>query len=361
VCIGAAVAGCGEAPAERLGRAQEPFVNGEDDRKEYFELEPGQRAAVEQFAVVLTTEGAADALVSGRADVLPTWRQVNRLCAGEPFAEQTAGAFCSGVLVDWRLVLTSGHCVDAIPLEELRVMFGYYLDGPDQLALGAGDVYSVDQVVASRRDEEVAGDQGERLDYAWIELSEPVQAPHRPAAVYTRGPGVAVGDPVVSVGAGGGVPIKWDAGGHVQDTRSEFEDYFIADTDTSQGSSGGGVYDAELRVVGSLARGAADFSRSDAGCFVTNRESDPALALEQFTYAYRAVEGLCETGYPSAICEDACEEPCETALRPAPAPQADSDDGCALRPARSGAGSVLLPALGALALLRRRARAGVRR
>ena len=311
--------------------------------------------------MVLTTASAAEALAAGRSDALPTWRQVNRLCEGEPFAEQTSGAFCSGVLVDWRLVLTSGHCVDAVPLEDLRVLFGYYYDSPEQLALGEADIFGVEQVVASRRDEEVPGDQGERLDYAWVELSEAAPAPHRPAAVYTRGPGVAAGDPVISVGAGGGVPIKWDAGGHVQDTRAEFDDYFIADTDTSQGSSGGGVFDAELRVVGSLARGAADFSRTDAGCFVTNQESDPALALEQFTYAHRAVQGLCETGYASPLCEDACEEPCETSLRPAPAPESDSDDGCALRPVRSGGWSVALPALGALVLLRRRAGAGVKR
>ena len=43
-----------------LGLHAEPFVNGGDDRLEYFELsDPAQRAAFEEFTVVLMTESAA--------------------------------------------------------------------------------------------------------------------------------------------------------------------------------------------------------------------------------------------------------------------------------------------------------------
>jgi hypothetical protein len=118
-------------------------------------------------------------------------------------------------------------------------------------------------------------------------------------------------DRVISIGAGGGVPMKWDEGGRVQGIRADYDDYLIADTDTSQGSSGGGVFDANLVLLGNLARGAPDFERSADGCFVTSTESDPAAAREQFTYAHRAVEALCATGSDSVLCDETCGEPCD--------------------------------------------------
>src|SRR5690606_31484318 len=101
----AALGGCGSAAPEgvspALGQARATFVNGGDDRREYYELsEPFQRAALERFTVALMTDSAAAALTSGHVGALPTWQEVNGLCDGEPFAEQPAAAFCSGVLVD---------------------------------------------------------------------------------------------------------------------------------------------------------------------------------------------------------------------------------------------------------------------
>ena len=352
------------APAARaLGREQQPFVNGEDDRREYFELgEPAQRAALEQSGVALMTDSAAAAVVDGHLELLPTWGQVNALCDDEPFVDQPSAAFCSGVLLDWNLVLSSGHCVDGLPIEELRVAFGYYYGDSGDLEMQARDIYAVARVVAARRDPAVPGDSGERLDYAWLELAEPVREPHRPAPAYVAQRGVSEGDPVISIGAGGGVPLKWDGGGRVQYSRADFDDYFIADTDTSQGSSGGGVFDQNLAVIGSLARGASDFTLTSEGCFATNVESDPALALEQFTYVHRAVEGLCETGFDSVLCDPACAELCDAGEGTPPArDRAGDDGGCAV--AAGGAGTqggnappwLVLGAMAALA--RRRARA----
>jgi hypothetical protein len=365
VAVALGILACGaESPAPatfELGREPQAFVNGEDDRREYFELDDAaQRAALEQSAVALMTGSAATAVIDGRLELLPTWGQVNALCDDQPFVDQPSAAFCSGVLVDWDLVLTSGHCVDVVRLDQLRVAFGYYYDAAGELAMVEDDIYAVERVVTTRRDPGAPDDGAERLDYAWIQLAEPVRAPHRPAPVYTAERAVSEGDPVISIGAGGGVPLKWDDGGSVQYSRPDFDDYFIANTDTSQGSSGGGVFDRGLAVVGSLARGAADFSLTSNGCFVTNVESDPAQALEQFTYVHRALEGLCAVGSDSILCSAECGEPCDAgALAPQASGQRDgSDAGCALV-----AGAVSRPSLGgglALALaavsLRRRVR-----
>ncbi|HWO13700.1 MAG TPA: trypsin-like serine protease, partial [Polyangiaceae bacterium] len=173
--------------ASGLGQGEQAFVNGDDDRREYFQLgEPTQRAALEQFSVALMTDSAAAAVIGGQVNLLPTWGEVNELCDGEPFVDQPSAAFCSGVLLDWDLVLTSGHCVDAVHLDQLRVAFNYYYRAEGELAMSEDDSYAVARIVATRRDPGTSGDDSQRLDYAWIELAEPVHPPHRPAATYTR-------------------------------------------------------------------------------------------------------------------------------------------------------------------------------
>jgi hypothetical protein len=163
----------------------------------------------------------------------------------------------------------------------------------------------------------------------------------------------------VAINAGGGVPFKFDSGGRVRDLRPGQDDYFVADTDTSEGSSGGPAFNEDFALVGTLARGAPDFIQTRAGCFTTDREPDPDLAREQFTYVARSVEGLCEVDPARWFCDSSCEDGCE----PPPAPNALSEvaGGCALSelgPASAGSSALRPTAWGALLLaaaLRRRA------
>jgi hypothetical protein len=352
----ALLSGCGAnggTPLE-LGEAQQSFINGNDDRLEYFELtDPGQRAALAQFPVALLPASNLRALTSGAAAALESWGELDELCADAPFRSEPAASFCSGVLVDWDLVLTSGHCVNLVPLDELRVVFGYYYAAPGELAVSNADAYRVAEVVVSERDSAQAD---ERLDFAWLRLTSPVKLPHRPAAVYTQPPGPAVGDSILSIGAGGGVPIKLDAGGHVQETRTASRDYFVADTDTSEGSSGGGAYATDLGLLGTLARGAPDFVPTSSGCRETDQNLVPSDAREEFTFVYRSVEELCKVDPTRSLCDASCAQPC-----PPPEPPAgarDSQTGCtiALRRKERGADTALLLWLAVAATARARRR-----
>jgi trypsin-like peptidase len=349
--LAAGVVACGSpSEADGLGRATQAFVNGPDDRQEYFELtRPDDRAVVRQSAVALVPVEIADALAQGALDQVITWGELNDLCGEEPFEDQPSAAFCSGVLVDWDLVLTSGHCTDFLALSDYRIVFGYYYGAPDQLEISPEDIYEPAEVITSRLD---PSGQDERVDFAWIRLRRPARVPHWPAVVHARERGVAVGDPVISVGAGGGVPIKLDDGALVRDIRADIDDYFVADTDTSEGSSGGGIFDAELALVGTLARGAPDFVPRGDGCWISDRESDPALANEQFTYVHRAVEQLCATGSTSALCDPACGTPCNVSSI-STEPVDDGESGCSLNTRPNGAASLALPLL-ALLLLQKR-------
>jgi len=343
---------CGPSGARTLGlgEEQQAFINGEDNRLEYFELsDPAERVAFAEFPVALMPASNVQALTSGDAAGLASWGQLDELCDDAPFRDQPSAAFCSGVLVDWDLVLTSGHCVDLVPLEDLRVAFSYYYTAPGTLALSSMDAYRVAEVLVSRRD---AADADERLDFAWLRLDGAVKAPHRPVAVYTQPPGPALGDSIISIGAGGGVPIKLDAGGRVQDTRDGYGDYFVADTDTSEGSSGGGAYAADLGLVGTLARGAPDFVQTSSGCHETDQSDEPSDAREQFTFAYRSVEALCQVEPERSLCDASCVQPCQPS--DASPGASGSDSGCTFAAQRSahGSTSAWLPLVAMAACLR---------
>lgn len=333
------------------GQAHQTFVNGEDDRLDYFELSDERlRAGMQRSTVGLTADRLSDLIAAGNTGALPTWGELDQLCAGEPFADQPAAVFCSGVLVDWDLVLTSGHCVDVVPVSSLRVVFGYYYEAEGELAASEDTIYGVSEVITGQDD----GLESDRLDFAWLRLRDAVRPPHHPSPIYAHAPAVDVGDPIINVSAGGGVPLKFDGGGRVQDVRAGVADYFVADTDTSQGSSGSPAYDGDFSVVGTLARGAPDFVPSDQGCLVTGRSLDPAEAIEEFTFAHRAVEALCETGAESALCSADCGDPCDASVTPRPA-KLSKDEGCSVGASHQPrSGGLLLGGLVLLWCVRRR-------
>jgi hypothetical protein len=342
--------GC-SADSVHLTRAGGAVVYGTDDRVDYFQLSaPEDRALMAAASVALVTKDMLDA-TGGDLSKAPSWGETDSLCPGEPFAEQPAAAFCSGVLVDWDLVLTADHCTRLYALNDMKVVFDYYNSAPGQLAATPQSVHSIAEIVNEELDPEGTVP---RLDYAWLRLSEPVRSPRQPVPIYTGAVPVQVGDPVVSVGTPGGVPMKWDAGGTVQDDRSQYGDYFIADADNSAGSSGGGAFDASLTLTGITARGGTDFTHTAGDCSTTVHQPDGQAAAEQFTYAPAALEGLCGSadGAKSSLCRADCGSRC-SALPPPPV----SPSGCSA--AATGTpweswSQLWLLALG-LASLRRRA------
>jgi Trypsin-like peptidase domain len=311
------------ANADSLVEASRPLVYGHDDRQEYFEVADARaRSVIKESVVALVSKRQLAALDEPFPPSTPTWADVDQLCPDEPFRDQPAGAFCTGVLVDWDLVLTAGHCVRLFTLQDTAVVFDYYYEAPGKIAARKEDTRGVVEIVAEALD----GPSVEpRLDYAWLRLANDAGPARRPAAVYVAPPFLNLGDSIVSMGAGGGVPIKFDAGGRIRNLRESSADYFVADVDTSRGSSGAGAFNQDFALLGILARGGLDFVQRGNGCRVTNRVSEE-LATEQFTYAHRAVSALCaKNPRASSICRSQCGEPCRALPLP-PSP----DGGCSV-------------------------------
>lgn len=314
--------------------------------------EAPRRARVEQSVVALVRKEWVVEHDGGIEVIAPTRAELEGVCEDERFADQPAAAVCSGVLVDWDLVLTAGHCVRAFALDDLVVAFGYLNEAHGALALQAQDLFDPVEVIAESIQQQ---DGRATLDYAFVRLDRAVRLPREPAPIRMSIDTAQVGDPLVSAGASEGIPIKVDAGALIRRVRVAERDHFVADTDTAKGGSGGAAFDAELALLGVLFRGGEDLIE-DGACLRDNRVSSDQ-ADETFTYAARAVSELCQRRPDeSSLCRAACGDPCR-ALEPfrgAP--------GCSVTFAPAMAGlpwlsiALLFAAVGRRALTRRRFR-----
>ena len=220
-------------------------------------------------------------------------RQLNdagmKLCAGERFAEQPTGAFCSGSLVGPDLVMTAGHCIET-PEEcaGTKVIFGFAIDkagGSAPSTLPATQVYSCKSIVTRL----LTGEPGSPVppgqkygpDYALIRLDRPV-TDHKPLRV-NKGQQLKNGDPMLVIGHPVGLPLKVAGGSTIRD--ASLTGYFVTDLDTFGGNSGSPVFNAVTRLVeGILVRGAEDFSLPPYD-FLSYFSSQPKRCLKQAVFA----------------------------------------------------------------------------
>jgi hypothetical protein len=329
-------------------------VYGNDDRREYFQVSDqevrnrlnGSLVALVHRSRVTTTQGHV-------VITAPSLGESAGLCPGEPFADQPAAAFCSAVLVDRDLLLSSGHCTRVHALADFVAVFGYYYAAPGQLAAEPGDVHELDHIVS----ESLGGtDEHPRVDHAWLRLQRRVTGRPPPAPVRISTAAVTPGTRLTFMGAGGGVPMKIDQGASVFATGAPWWDYFVADTDTVRGASGGGAFDEGLALLGVLDKGGPDFVETDRGCQITARPASDGPPREELTYAAAALAALC-AAHPevTSLCRADCGDPC-AALPP---PREEPAGGCRYvpggdSPASRMIASVLLCLAALRAISRRR-------
>ena len=355
VIIGVLAVACSEP--RLLERSASPIVYGQDGRQEYYEAGESTRRLMAESVVALVPNSELERQGPAGLASAVSYGSAANLCPGERFAEQPAAAFCSGVLVDRDLVLTAGHCLRLAALKDFSVVFDYYYREPDRLVIEADAIRKPIEIPAERLD---ALGLEPRLDYGWLRLDHSVDSTRQPAPIYRQAPPLRPGDSVLSIGAGGGVPLKADAGARVVEPRSQSLDWFSATADNVEGASGGGAFDEQGALVGVLARGGIDLVPTSDGCLVAVAVAQDAPAQEQYTYSQRALEGLCAST-DSPLCSAECAEPCQPAARVA---SNEQGGGCALVAGRSRVpGAVLIPALAMLAarFLRRLARTCSRR
>jgi V8-like Glu-specific endopeptidase len=372
VALAACVTACADG-APNVDRAAQPVVYGDDDRRDVYDHpDPALRTLAQQSIVALMRSDVVND--SDAANVTFTGaplRETANLCAGQRFADDPTAAHCSGTLLDGDLVLTAGHCftdpgsdagAEASTCQNTRFVFKYYRDAAGRLAtVTAADVFACAEVIT--RVLRTQAD-GRVLDYAVVRLDRSAAPRFTPAQVSLRSAPSRVGQPVAVIGFGSGIPAKIDSGGAVTDLRTG-NDYFEMNTDTFQGNSGSGVFDAQSReLIGLLVRGATDYVAMGA-CQIVNRcpmtPGGASCGGESANYLQPVFEDFCARRPTHRLCgaagdggtADAGTAADASTATHAPAP---SSGGCHVAreriPARGG--EMLLAAVAVLLRLRRR-------
>lgn len=255
-----------------------PIVYGEDDRVDLFQAQEPFVTLGRELAIALMAPEALRSVGEGRYAVeAPTLGVLQSLCAGERFADQTAAASCSGVLVAPGVVATAGHClgVDAEGQPDCNnnvYVRGYaVLEPAARVIVVEEEVYGCAEVLALARS---AAESACHVDLALVglERTPPVEEPP-----VLRDFSVEADEPVTVIGYPAGLPVKVDSGARVVDPRPSRGDSFTLSSDTFAVSSGSGVFDRTGALVGVFARGRRDYD-TDGDCQRVHREPEPDAA-----------------------------------------------------------------------------------
>lgn len=267
-------------------------VYGTDDRADVHEHPSEYFAAIATSSVAaLVTSSTLPALLTPSShDSLPKFGAAGNYCPSEPFVGQPVAAYCSAVLIADDLILTAGHCVTARGCSGNRVVFNYaYSDPNGELGVSADDVFSCSDVLVHRVPDGL-GDG--TFDYAIVRLDRKATPRFTPVRVVDPNFELQTGEPVVTISATSGLPLKIDSEGVVSDARSK--DYFNFHGDTFGGSSGGPIFTEDGRVVGIVVRGQKDFAYDrEASC---TRSYVVTSGSEDASYARSAINDGCESG-----------------------------------------------------------------
>jgi hypothetical protein len=290
---------------ESISVATQAIIYGQDDRVEIYESPDVRLRALasSSFVALIPRSHFARTAKGDLAIFTRPLRDAFQVCADARFASQPTAADCSGVLIDDDLVLTAGHCFTSDDAcERFAFLFDYFFSGPGDLEpMGWGDVYGCRRIVSRQVTIDATTP---RVDYAVVQLDRSAIG-RTPVSLRTT-PLVET-EPLSVLGCVSGLPAKIDSGAHVLSTRAPNGDFFLLDSDTFQGSSGSGVFDASAQLVGVLVRGGEDYvDRADSSCKVpkvVGTVGDSGVLRvgqgEEATYVARAIEGLCASGWPS--------------------------------------------------------------
>lgn len=303
-CRDGAPAQPAEAP-ETLGEARAPALYGTDNRTDaYAHSDPTLRARAMQSTVALMHASDLDVSnpnnITFKAQPLGT---TYNLCSGQSFWSELVPAFCSGTLIDDELVLTAGNCIPtAADCASTRFVFRFYSDTYYSLQIvTTDDVFSCQQLVV--REQGVVD--GKNLDYAIVRLDRPATPRFTPAPVRAGNRPIATGQPLAVIGASSGTRIKIDSPGTVLEPRASTLDYFVAATDTFNGTTGAGVYELSgYSVAGILVRGDRDYapSSSSGSCRVARVCGELGCRGEHITYVRPALDAYCQAASSPRLC-----------------------------------------------------------
>lgn len=264
-----------------------------DDRKNYYEVGSISKAAADATVILveaLSVNSNADGSVTlpSRTAGLCTPDQIQEITDSsgqtykkEPFYDEPAPGFCSGVKIGKDLIATAGHCIrSAAHCRRTKFVSGFYKTAQDtqpNLTIPAGKVYSCKALIARKLE---GGS-----DWAIVQVDRELSG--MPTATLAEKT-IKKEDGVTVVGYPMGLPVKIASNGHVRKLENS---YFVANLDTYGGNSGSPVFntsalvDGKLVIEGILVRGEDDFIEVSSPCRISKRCAFDGCRGEDVVYA----------------------------------------------------------------------------
>lgn len=303
-------ASAGDPAREALGESQNKLIYGTDDRRDFYDTEPGLLRDIGKNSVAakisLNRIGGLDGNAASVSITASNLRQTKKLCPDERYVEQPAAANCSGTLIANDLLLTAGHCMtQQSDCDNFAWVFNFYFEDEDTLAsIATEDVFRCDEIIDSSLyfDSEVS------IDHSVVRLVRDATPRFTAVNVRTERTALSKDTPVSVIGFGLGIPMKFDFGGTIASVREETLDFFRSNSDAFVGNSGSGVFTDDGTLVGILVAGRGDFTfDAEENC---NRLTvlPNTDAFEENSYGFRAIDSLCNSTARNdyALCAGRC-------------------------------------------------------
>ncbi len=228
-------------------------IYGNDNRLNLFEIEDQRIIQAARASAIMVKSDKLNS--SGNEYLIDQVLLGERLplCPEEDFTMEPSVGDCSGFLIAPDLILTAGHCVGSkYDCRKAKWVFDYsYLTALKNLdRIPKDNVYGCKRIIDKEENSMTA------MDFSLIQLDRRVN--DRSPLKLSFESRISEGIELILIGNPAGGPTKVAADAYVSE--SKHENYFVADTDSFQGSSGSAVLNANtLKVEGILVRGEQDY------------------------------------------------------------------------------------------------------
>jgi len=265
ITFGLALLASGAGLSLAEGGLRPRIIRPPDDRKDYFASSTMLQGIGNAVCAFISTDmltDNSDGTFRINADTLAVSR--SPLCAGERFADQPTATNCTATLIAPDILVTAGHCLDDKGVRTSFDTFYFVFDYAVRQVGVNPSTFTRDQVYRGAEVLGLVNVENTADDWAVVKLDRVVTG-RTPVAVRSSG-SVVVGQSLVAIGFGAGLPMKFSDNATVQNI---VENGFEADFDIIEGNSGGPIVDATTgRLEGVVSSDLAvdDFFK-DGACF----------------------------------------------------------------------------------------------
>ena len=273
----------GSAPGVSLvyGTPRPRIIRPPDDRTDYFASSVMLQGIGDAVCAFISADSITDN-GDGTFTINPSTLadQFNPLCDGERFADQPAAANCTATLIAPDILVTAGHCLDDNGVRTAFDTFYFVFDYAVREAGVNPSTFTTNQVYRGAEILGLVNEADTANDWAVVRLDRAVTG-RTPVLVRSSG-SVAVGQSLVAIGFGAGLPMKFSGNATVQGI---VENGFEADFDIVSGNSGGPIIDATTGMIEGVLSSDQDVEdyHRDGACFRATVCPQDAICMPGFT------------------------------------------------------------------------------